>query len=182
MVPLITLRLAPARSGIKALGARPNGREVTAWPTSGRWRQIPPSTTLRPPQSPTLPILTRGYLATISARGAEGFDHCPCGAPTLPPVGLAVPPIGHKMIRVTPSASAIPAAFILPRVAIPYASRCRDLVAKTARSRASERDRSPLNDYSAGRVAGDGLIRRRALGQRVCGCDLLVSLLQRRRP
>jgi hypothetical protein len=71
----------------------------------------------------------------------------------------------------------IPAAFILPRVAFPYASCCRDLVAKTARSRASERDRSALNDYSAGRVAGDGLIGRRALGQRVCGCDLLVSLL-----
>lgn len=180
MVPLITLRLAPARSGIKALGARPNGREVTAWPTSGRWRPIPPSATPRPPQSPTLPILKRQkcrYPATISARGAEGFDHCPCGAPTLPPVGLAVLPIGHKMIRVTQSASAISAAFILPRVAIPYASRCRDLVAKTARSRASERDRSALNDYPAGRVAGDGLIGRRALGQRVCGCDLLVSLL-----
>jgi hypothetical protein len=58
----------------------------------------------------------------------------------------------------------IPAAFILPRVAIPYASCCRDLVAKTARSRASERDRSAPNDQAA-------------LGHRVCGCDLLVSLL-----
>jgi hypothetical protein len=45
-------------------------------------------------------------------------------------VGLAVLPIGHKMIRVTQSASAIPAAFVLPRVAIPYASCCRDLVAR----------------------------------------------------
>jgi hypothetical protein len=167
MVPLINLRLALARSGIKALGPRHNRRDVTAWTTSGKWPPIAPSTSPRPPQSPTLPILKhrkRGYLATISARGAEGFDHCPCGAPTLPPVGLAVPPIGHKMIRVTQSASAIPAAFILPRVAFPYASCCRDLVAKTARSRASERDRSAPNDHAA-------------LGQRVCGCDLLVSLL-----
>jgi hypothetical protein len=162
---------------MKALGARHNGRDVTLWTTSGRWRSIPPSTSPRPPQSPTLPILKRGYLATISARGAEGFDYCPCGAPTLPPVGLAVLPIGRRIIRITQSASAMPAAFILPRVAVPYASCCRDVVAKTARSRASERDRSALNDYPAGRVAGDGLRGRRALGQRVCGCDLLISLL-----
>ena len=177
MVAPIKPRLALARSGMKALGAGHQGRDRTAGTTSGRWRPIPRSASPRPPQSPTLPILKRGYLATISARGAEGFDHCPCGAPTLPPVGWAVLPIGHKMIRVTQSASAIPAAFILPRVAFPYASCCRDRVAKTARSRASERDRSALNDYPAGRVAGDGLIGRRALGQRVCGCDLLVSLL-----
>jgi GntR family transcriptional regulator / MocR family aminotransferase len=122
---------------MKALGARHNARDGTAWPTSGRWRPIPPSATPRPPQSPTLPILKRQkcrYPATISARGAEGFDHCPCGVPTLPPVGLAVLPIGHKMIRVTQSASAISAAFILPRVAVPYASRCRELVAKSIAS------------------------------------------------
>jgi hypothetical protein len=111
---------------MKALGPRHNRRDVTAWTTSGKWRPIAPSASPRPLQSPTLPILKhlkRGYLATISARGAEGFDHCPCGAPTLPPVGLAVLPIGHKMIRVTQSASAISAAFILPRVAFPYAQR-----------------------------------------------------------
>jgi hypothetical protein len=58
----------------------------------------------------------------------------------------------------------MPAAFILPHAAVPYASRCRDVVAKAARSRASERDRSGLNDYPAGRVAGDGLVGRRASG------------------
>jgi hypothetical protein len=169
MIPPINLRRALSRSGIKALGARHNGRDGTAWTTSGKWRPIAPSASPRPPQSPTLPIPKRrnhGYLATISAPGAEGFDYCPCGASTLPPVGLPVLPIGRRIIRVTQTASAMPAAaFILPRVAVPYASCCCDVVAKTARSRASERDRSALNDYPAGRVAGDGLRGRRALGQ-----------------
>jgi hypothetical protein len=122
---------------MKALGARHKGRDLTAWTTSGRWRPIPRSASPRPPQSPTLPIPKRrkcGYLATISARGAEGFDYCPCGAPTLPPVGLAVLPIGRRIIRPTQSASAMQAAFILPRVAVPYAGRCRDVVANAARS------------------------------------------------
>jgi len=63
------------------------------------------------------------------------------------------------IIRVTQSASAMPAAFILPRVAAPYASCCSDVVAKAARSRASERDRSALNDYPAGPCGGRRLDR-----------------------
>jgi hypothetical protein len=107
---------------MKVLGARPNGREVTAWTTSGKWRPIAPSASPRPPQSPTLPILKRGYLATISARGAKPRTGRYCrGAPTPPPVGLEVLPIGRRIIRVTQLASAMPAAFILPRVAVPYA-------------------------------------------------------------
>jgi hypothetical protein len=157
---------------MKALGARHNGGGVTAWTTSGKWRPIAPSAAgPRPPQSPTLPILKRGYLATISARGAEGFDYCPCGAPTLPRVGLEVLPIVRRIFRPTRTASAMPAAFILPRVAVPYASCCRDVVAKAAGSRASKRDRSALIDYPADRPCG-GRRLDRAPGPRAAGMRL----------
>src|SRR5689334_3790371 len=117
---------------------------MAAW----RWGQERPialSASSEPPQGTAMPTSTRGFLAVISARGAGGFECCPCGAPTLPPAGLAVLPIGRRMIQVTQAASRHKQLPCCLAVQSGTHGRGREITTEAARFRASGLDRLVLN-------------------------------------